>query len=73
MTGIVDRFEDGFAVVELDEGAQNFPLADAPPGLREGQVVRVEEGRIVSVDEEATARRAAALHSRFERLKRRKR
>lgn len=72
MTGIIDRIEDGFAVVELDGGVCSIPLSDAPAGVREGQVVKVEDGRIVSVDEEATARRAAAMHSRFQRLRRRK-
>lgn len=72
MTGIIDRFEDGFAVVELDGETRSFPLSGAPDDLREGQVVTIEGGRITGIDEEATARRAAALHRRFLRLRRKK-
>lgn len=71
-TGIIDRFEGGFAVVELEGTMHNFPLTDAPEGLREGQVVQVENGCILCIDEDATARRAALLHNRFERLKHRR-
>ena len=71
MTGIIDRLEGGFAVVELPEGTVSIPLESAPEGLREGHVVELSENRIVSIDEEATARRAAALHRRSSRLKQR--
>ena len=72
MTGIIDRIEEGFAVVELPEGMVNIPLAGSPDGLREGLVVVVEAGQIIAVDEAESARRAAAMRSRFARLKRRK-
>lgn len=72
MRGIIDRFENGFVVVELDNGTVNIPLGGAPEGLREGLVVEVSGTQITAVDEEAAARRSAALHRRFLRLKRKK-
>lgn len=71
MKGIIDRFENGFAVVELETGMKNILLTDAPAGLYEGLVVEVTEDQITDIDEEATARRNAALNRRFSRLKRR--
>ncbi len=71
MTGIIDRFEGGFAVVELPDGIQNFALSDCPLGLSEGQVVIIESGSITGIDEAATAARAEKLRSRFAHLKRR--
>lgn len=72
MKGIIDRFENGIAVVELETGTENIPLTDAPAGLYEGLIVEVTEGRITGADEEATALRNAALNRRFSRLKRRR-
>lgn len=72
MRAIIDRLEDGFAVVELeDETTVNIPLETAPAGAREGAVVEYENGAILSIDEQATAERAARLRSRLERLKKR--
>lgn len=73
MTGIIDRFEDGFVIVELPEGMQSFALSACPPGLLEGQCVTIEGGTITGIDEAATAARAEKLRSRFERLKRHRR
>lgn len=72
MRAIIDRLEDGFAVLELeDETTVNIPLENAPVGAREGAVVEYADGAILSIDEEATAERAARLRARLERLKNR--
>lgn len=42
----VDRIEDGFAVCENEEcKTQNIPLTDLPPGLREGDVILLNQGK----------------------------
>ena len=72
MRAIIDRLEDGFAVLELDdETTVNIPLEHAPEGAREGAVVEYENGAILSIDEAATAARAARLRAPLERLKNR--
>ena len=65
---VVDRFEGDRIILELDDGILTVNRADAPPMLAEGNVVWLENGRIVSVDTEETARREAAARRRFERL-----
>lgn len=72
MKGIIDRFENGFVVVEFETGTKNIPLTDAPEGLHEGLIIEVTGDRITGIDEEATALRTAALNRRFSRLKRRR-
>lgn len=64
----VDRFEDGFVVLETDDGMVNIPLSNAPQMLGEGMVVEYEDGRIVRVDLEETERREDELRRRFERI-----
>lgn len=71
-TGIIDRFEADYILVETDGAMREFLRANAPEGLREGMVVSIEGDRIIAVLEAETARRAAAIHSRFTRLKNRK-
>lgn len=72
MRAVIDRAEGGLLVLELDDGTfVNVPAASAPANAREGTVVEYADGRVVSVDEEATAARAARLRARLERLKKR--
>jgi hypothetical protein len=42
---IVDRIEDGFAVLEGDDGALEVPAAWLPTGAREGSVLKIEVER----------------------------
>ena len=58
MRMIVDRFEDGFVVVELEDGTtQDIPRGALPPETREGDVV------LVTVDLGATAERGARIEA----------
>ncbi|HPZ09966.1 MAG TPA: DUF3006 domain-containing protein [Candidatus Eremiobacteraeota bacterium] len=42
MNVIIDRFEDLYAVVELDNKEMvNMPLALVPPGAKEGDVLEI--------------------------------
>lgn len=49
MRGIVDRVEDGIAVILLEEGGRVYiPVAGLPPGTGPGALVRLDlevEGR----------------------------
>ncbi|WP_283674775.1 DUF3006 domain-containing protein [Butyricicoccus sp. Marseille-Q5471] len=67
-TGIVDRFEGEFVVVEVGEQMVNFPRADAPAMLCEGMVVYIKDGRIAGIDELETQRMENDMRRRFERI-----
>ena len=71
MRAIIDRIEGEYFIVECeDETTVQIPTIGTPTGAREGAVIELTDGRITSVDEEATAARAAKLRARLERLKR---
>jgi hypothetical protein len=67
-TGIVDRFEGDYVVVEVDKQMVNIPRSEAPVMLGEGMVVLLENGRIVAVDEIETQRLEDDMRRRFERI-----
>jgi hypothetical protein len=69
---IIDRFENGFAVVEDGESGEIFdiPVSNLPAGAREGSVLkRTESGYILG---EKDKKRSDEIKSLFERLKKRK-
>ena len=45
MTGIIDRFEGGFAVVETDSGFVNIPTDSLPAGAGEGSRASIRTGQ----------------------------
>jgi hypothetical protein len=65
---ILDRFEEGFALLE-DESKALHRVARCclPPEAKEGDCLRLRRGRY-SIDEAATAARAARIRTLFERL-----
>lgn len=65
MEGIVDRIENGTAVVETDDGMVNCPAVDF---AAEGDCVVVENGCIVSVDREKTEARREKMRARLARM-----
>lgn len=68
-TGIVDRFEGDYVVVEVDDDQfVNFPRAEAPAMLGEGMVVIIEDGSIVQIDLAETQRIEENMRRRFERI-----
>lgn len=67
-TGIVDRFEGDYVVVEIGNQMVNFPLAEAPAMLGEGMVVIIKDGRIVDIDQIETQRIEDDMRRRFERI-----
>ena len=67
-SGIVDRFEGDFVIVEIDDELIRFPRAEAPAMVAEGMVVTVENGRITAIDELETQCMEDEMRRRFDRL-----
>lgn len=62
MTVILDRFEEGFAVVELPDGDfVNLPR-QLVPGAKEGDVITI------SIDEQETKERTKKIQSLMEQV-----
>ena len=58
MRGIIDRVEDGIAVILLEEGGRVYlPAGRLPPGTRAGALVRVD----LEVEGQADPAEVAAL------------
>ncbi|EJO5348141.1 DUF3006 domain-containing protein [Clostridium botulinum] len=56
MKGIIDRFEEGFAVVELeDKTMTNIDKNIIPKKAKEGDVINIE-GDIITLNEKETKR-----------------
>jgi hypothetical protein len=82
MRWVIDRFEEGIAVLEGVDGPQSpdgpdapltveRPRRELPKGAREGHVLTDDGvgGGPLRLDREETAARAARIRERFERLK----
>ena len=69
MKGIVDRIENGIAVVETQSGMIDVP---APDGLQDGDFVELENGAIVSIDRAAARSRRAKLQERLDHMMKKK-
>ena len=53
MRGVIDRIEEGIAVIELEDRSQIFfPAKRLPKGAGEGSVLRID----ITYDREATKR-----------------
>lgn len=67
MKGIVDRIEEGFYVVEMDDQTMvNIAMGDLP--AKEGDVVELEAGMIVTILEDETKERAKTIKSLMDDL-----
>jgi hypothetical protein len=51
--GVIDRFEDNYAVVEVEGKIINLPKGDIPCEAKEGDIVIIEDGK-VSIDRSET-------------------
>ncbi len=69
MRGIVDRIENGVAVVETADDMIELPSVE---GLCDGDIVQIENGRIVSVDHAAAEARRARIQARLDRMLKKK-
>jgi len=59
---IIDRFEDGYAVLETDNGFVNIPRADLPSKAREGDIL------ILSINETDTVARKKRINDKMKHL-----
>lgn len=65
---IVDRIEGAFAVCEMDDKSmQNIALSELPAGIKEGDVLVVENGAYV-IDAKQTAERTERIAQKMNRL-----
>ena len=69
MRGTVDRIENGIAVVETDDGMQEFAAVD---GLCDGDVVEIADGVIVAIDRTEAEARRARMQARLDRMLKKK-
>ena len=72
----IDRFEDNYAVLLLEEAQQpiDLPRQHLPTGAQPGDTLLLEmvEGEIIAaeIDEVTTAERARRIQEKLERLRR---
>ncbi len=66
MQGVIDRLEEGVAVIQLRGGGEIFfPVDQLPEGSSEGSVVKIA----IKLDEKATKERREAVRRRQQKLK----
>lgn len=65
---IVDRIEGAFAVCEMDDKSmQNIALSELPAGIKEGDVLAVDNGTYV-IDAKQTRERSERIAQKMNRL-----
>ena len=69
MRAIVDRIENGIAVIETHAGMIDVPAID---GLRDGDMVELENNTIVAIHREEADARRAKLQARLDRMMKKK-
>lgn len=68
MKGIIDRFEENFAVVELEDNTmQNIPKELLPREAEEGTVIIIDGERIY-IDKDETLERKRRIDELFDEL-----
>ncbi|MFE4036354.1 MULTISPECIES: DUF3006 domain-containing protein [unclassified Priestia] len=60
--GIIDRFEEGFAVVEIEGKTKDYPKDIFPKNTQVGDVVYIT-GNQVKIDRQETQKRAKEIES----------
>ena len=68
MKGIIDRFEENFAVVELEDNTvQNIPKELLPREAEEGTVIIID-GEMIYIDKDETLERKKRIDELFDEL-----
>ena len=67
MKGIVDRFEGGFAVIEIGGTTVDIPRAMVDPAVKAGDCVMLTDGKWVA-DAAATANRTRKIKQVMDQL-----
>ncbi|MEO2222716.1 DUF3006 domain-containing protein [Priestia megaterium] len=65
--GIIDRFEEGFAVVEIEGKTKDYPKAIFPKDAQVGDIVYITDNR-VEVDRQETQKRAKEIEDLMNEL-----
>jgi len=67
--GIIDRFEGGYAVVELDKGDMiNIEIAKLPADVKEGDIIYIEDNGRIIIDHIETENRKRNINKLMDRL-----
>ena len=68
-THIIDRIEDGIAVIECKATGEiiELPKSAMPKGAREGQML-LKDGDTFTINREATQRRRDEMRARLEKI-----
>lgn len=67
----VDRIEEGFAVCEDENGRMvNVEIATLPADVREGDIISLENGKVVILEDETQERRRMIQQKRKDIFKR---
>ncbi|MBR5681853.1 MAG: DUF3006 domain-containing protein [Ruminococcus sp.] len=64
---VIDRFENGYAVLVNEKGSVSVPESELPPEAAEGDVVLLRGGRYVT-DRKATEKKRKQVRERLQRL-----
>ena len=70
MPWIIDRYEEGIAILEDSETREILEISrkEMPKGAREGHVLKIEDGQYC-LDLEGTARRKEMIKEKFSKLR----
>lgn len=65
----IDRFEGVYAICEDKDGAKfAIPAQEVPQGAKEGTCLQISDEGILTIDEEATARKKKAISDKQKKL-----
>ncbi len=65
--GIVDRFEGGYAIVELERGFERIARSRLPNGVKEGDVILIHKDEI-TIDHAETLNRKNKIKGLMDKL-----
>ncbi|QJD88086.1 DUF3006 domain-containing protein [Cohnella herbarum] len=65
--GVIDRFEDETAVIEVDGTTRDFPRASLPNEAKVGDVVVIDNGEI-RLDRQDTSKRNSEINRLMDEL-----
>lgn len=68
---VIDRIENGYAVIENEGIMLDIPLSQLPDNIREGDVLTYADGEYI-VDSKASEERREEISARLENLFKRK-
>ena len=67
MNYIIDRIENGIAVIEYEDKIFEIPKSKLPKGAKEGHVL-IKNGDLYVIDHDLTNKRRSSIKNRLEKL-----